>query len=105
MRLEKTCIKKHSTNADLHRFCYDLGVSTLCQDPKSEDTDGSRNHTFSYSQLTAADINYTTVQPLVRKYARLNNPSVVYACFVVRSHFLSLGSQKEVIITIVGNDA
>ena len=55
------------------------------------------------SQLTAADVNYTTVQPLVRKYTRQSstpgtrgtgsyawtNLACVYACFVVRSHFLA----------------
>ena len=41
------------------------------------------------SQLTASDINFAIVRPLVFKYARLENLAVVYACFVVRSHFLS----------------
>ena len=39
-------------------------------------------------QLTASDINFAVVRPLVFKYARLDNLAVVYACFVVRSHFL-----------------
>lgn len=34
-------------------------------------------------------MNFAIVRPLVFKYARLNNMAVVYACFVVRSHFLS----------------
>jgi hypothetical protein len=41
------------------------------------------------SQLTASDINFAVIRPLVFKYAKLQNMSVVYACFVVRSHFLS----------------
>lgn len=40
-------------------------------------------------QLTAADINFSIVRPLVLKYARLHNLSIVYACLVVRSYFLS----------------
>ena len=40
-------------------------------------------------QLTASDINFAVVRPLVFKYAKLENIAVVYACFVVRSHFLS----------------
>ncbi|KAI0635594.1 hypothetical protein C8Q77DRAFT_1155382 [Trametes polyzona] len=44
---------------------------------------------LTWDQLTASDINFAIVRPLVFKYARLNNPAVVYACFVVRSHFLS----------------
>ena len=43
----------------------------------------------SFRQLTASDINFAIVRPLVFKYAKLDNLSVVYACFVVRSHFLS----------------
>ena len=41
------------------------------------------------SQLTASDINFAVVRPLVFKYAKLDNMAVVYACFVVRAHFLS----------------
>lgn len=41
------------------------------------------------SQLTAADINFSIVRPLVTKYARLENMAAVYACLVVRSYFLS----------------
>ncbi|KAH8100884.1 hypothetical protein BXZ70DRAFT_936367 [Cristinia sonorae] len=44
---------------------------------------------LSWEQLTASDINFAVVRPLVFKYARLNNLAIVYACFVVRSHFLS----------------
>lgn len=39
--------------------------------------------------MTASDINFAIVRPLVFKYAKLDNLAVVYACFVVRSHFLS----------------
>src|SRR6267154_3651446 len=49
---------------------------------------------FSYSshpdrQLTASDINFAIVRPLVMKYARLRNMAVIYACMVVRSYFLA----------------
>ncbi|KAI0787426.1 hypothetical protein C8Q74DRAFT_605518 [Fomes fomentarius] len=44
---------------------------------------------LTWEQLTASDINFAVVRPLVFKYARLENLAVVYACFVVRSHFLS----------------
>ncbi|KAI0077860.1 hypothetical protein K474DRAFT_1661071 [Panus rudis PR-1116 ss-1] len=43
---------------------------------------------LSWEQLTASDVNFAIVRPLVFKYAKLNNLAVVYACFVVRSHFL-----------------
>jgi hypothetical protein len=45
------------------------------------------------SQLTASDINFAIIRPLVYKYARLKNPATVYACLVVRSHFLSLAGE------------
>ncbi|EAU85471.1 hypothetical protein CC1G_06372 [Coprinopsis cinerea okayama7 len=44
---------------------------------------------LSWEQLTAADINFSIVRPLVNKYARLRNISVVYACLVVRQYFLT----------------
>ncbi|KAI8980049.1 hypothetical protein BD414DRAFT_493449 [Trametes punicea] len=44
---------------------------------------------LTWEQLTASDINFAIVRPLVFKYSRLENMAVVYACFVVRSHFLS----------------
>ncbi|PPQ91007.1 hypothetical protein CVT25_013932 [Psilocybe cyanescens] len=44
---------------------------------------------LSWDQLTAADINFSIVRPIVNKYARLRNMAVVYACLVVRSYFLS----------------
>jgi hypothetical protein len=36
------------------------------------------------SQLTASDINFSIVRPIVLKYAKLKNMAVVYACLVVR---------------------
>ncbi|KAF7974798.1 hypothetical protein HWV62_11295 [Athelia sp. TMB] len=39
-------------------------------------------------QLTAADITFSIIRPLVFKYARLNNMATIYACMVVRSFFL-----------------
>ncbi|GLB40556.1 putative receptor-activated Ca2 -permeable cation channel [Lyophyllum shimeji] len=44
---------------------------------------------LSWEQLTASDVNFTIVRPIVHKYARLKNMAVVYACLVVRSYFLS----------------
>ena len=41
------------------------------------------------SQLTASDINFAIVRPLVFKYARTNNPATAYICLVVRAHFIS----------------
>lgn len=43
-----------------------------------------------FRQLTASDINFAIIRPIVFKYARLRNLAIVYACLVVRSHFLSL---------------
>ncbi|KIK59794.1 hypothetical protein GYMLUDRAFT_44251 [Collybiopsis luxurians FD-317 M1] len=43
---------------------------------------------LSWEQLTASDINFSIVRPIVFKFARLNNLSIVYACLVVRSYFL-----------------
>jgi hypothetical protein len=44
---------------------------------------------INYRQLTASDINFAVIRPLVFKYTRLQNLASVYACLVVRSHFLS----------------
>ncbi|KAG0708233.1 hypothetical protein DFH29DRAFT_893785 [Suillus ampliporus] len=44
---------------------------------------------LSWEQLTASDINFAIVRPLVMKYARLRNMAAVYACMVVRSYFLA----------------
>ena len=44
-------------------------------------------------QLTASDINFAIIRPLVFKYARLKNLAAVYACLVVRSHFLTLAGE------------
>ncbi|KIJ66723.1 hypothetical protein HYDPIDRAFT_85148 [Hydnomerulius pinastri MD-312] len=40
-------------------------------------------------QLTASDVNFAVVRPLVLKYAKLRNMAAIYACMVVRSYFLS----------------
>ncbi|KAI6024899.1 hypothetical protein BKA83DRAFT_4253865 [Pisolithus microcarpus] len=47
------------------------------------------NTPLTWDQLTASDINFAVVRPLVLKYARLRNMAVVYACMVVRSYFLT----------------
>ncbi|KAG1899358.1 uncharacterized protein F5891DRAFT_1189806 [Suillus fuscotomentosus] len=44
---------------------------------------------LSWEQLTASDINFAIVRPLVTKYAKLRNMAIVYACMVVRSYFLA----------------
>lgn len=44
-------------------------------------------------QLTASDISFAIIRPLVFKYARLKNLATVYACLVVRSHFLSMAGE------------
>ncbi|PPR00897.1 hypothetical protein CVT24_000382 [Panaeolus cyanescens] len=46
------------------------------------------HYTF-FRQLTAADINFSIVRPIVKKYAQLHNMAVVYVCLVVRSYFLT----------------
>ncbi|KAL1668321.1 hypothetical protein GGF50DRAFT_96767 [Schizophyllum commune] len=49
--------------------------------------------------LTASDVNFTIVRPIVLKYARLKNLAVVYACLVVRSYFLG---ESEVNLAYAG---
>lgn len=49
-------------------------------------------NSFSLRQLTAADVSFALVRPLVFKYARLRNPATPYAALVVRSHFLNIAS-------------
>ncbi|KAJ7707806.1 hypothetical protein B0H17DRAFT_1034111 [Mycena rosella] len=43
---------------------------------------------LTFDQLRASDINFAIVRPLVLKYAKLKNMSVVYACLVNRAYFL-----------------
>ncbi|KAJ7052582.1 receptor-activated Ca2+-permeable cation channel [Mycena amicta] len=43
---------------------------------------------LSWDQLTAADVNFSIVRPVVLKYAKLKNMAVVYACLVNRAYFL-----------------
>ncbi|KAI0300759.1 hypothetical protein BC826DRAFT_1096100 [Russula brevipes] len=45
---------------------------------------------LSWDQLTASDVNFALVRPLVFKYARLRNPAIVYVCLVVRQHFITV---------------
>ncbi|EJD07018.1 receptor-activated Ca2+-permeable cation channel [Fomitiporia mediterranea MF3/22] len=51
------------------------------------------NTALSWEQLTASDISFAIVRPLVYKYAKLGNEAVVYACLVVRSHFIHAADQ------------
>ncbi|KAH7342007.1 hypothetical protein B0J17DRAFT_746132 [Rhizoctonia solani] len=48
---------------------------------------------LSWEQLNAVDVNYSVFRPLVFKYAKLKNYSIVYACLVVRTHFINSASQ------------
>ncbi|KDN50719.1 hypothetical protein RSAG8_01217, partial [Rhizoctonia solani AG-8 WAC10335] len=41
---------------------------------------------LSWDQLNAIDVNYSIFRPLVFKYAKFRNYSIVYACLVVRTH-------------------
>ncbi|KAJ7637601.1 receptor-activated Ca2+-permeable cation channel [Mycena polygramma] len=43
---------------------------------------------LTWDQLTASDINFSIVRPVVLKYAKLKNMAVVYACLVNRAYFL-----------------
>ncbi|KAJ6494659.1 receptor-activated Ca2+-permeable cation channel [Mycena vitilis] len=43
---------------------------------------------LTWDQLTASDINFSVVRPVVLKYAKLKNMAVVYACLVNRAYFL-----------------
>jgi hypothetical protein len=38
-------------------------------------------------------VNFALVRPLVFKYARLRNPAIVYACLVVREHFITVAEE------------
>ncbi|KAF8688934.1 Receptor-activated Ca2 -permeable cation channel, partial [Rhizoctonia solani] len=48
---------------------------------------------LSWDQLNAVDVNYSIFRPLVFKYAKLRNYAIVYACLVVRTHFIESASQ------------
>ncbi|KAH9989483.1 hypothetical protein BJV77DRAFT_1151491 [Russula vinacea] len=48
---------------------------------------------LSWDQLTASDVNFALVRPLVFKYARLRNPAIVYVCLVVRENFINVAEQ------------
>ncbi|KAJ4488076.1 hypothetical protein J3R30DRAFT_3280335 [Lentinula aciculospora] len=43
---------------------------------------------LTWEQLTASDVSFSIVRPIVFKFARLRNLAVIYACLVVRSYFL-----------------
>ncbi|KAF9264785.1 receptor-activated Ca2+-permeable cation channel [Marasmius fiardii PR-910] len=53
----------------------------------------------SLVQLTASDVNFSVVRPIVYKYARLRNLAAVYACLVVRSYFLK---ESEAVLAYAG---
>ncbi|KAL1724237.1 hypothetical protein EV715DRAFT_244703 [Schizophyllum commune] len=59
----------------------------------------TKDSALSWEQLTASDVNFTIVRPIVLKYARLKNLAVVYACLVVRSYFLG---ESEVNLAYAG---
>ncbi|KAF8604724.1 hypothetical protein BDV93DRAFT_96560 [Ceratobasidium sp. AG-I] len=48
---------------------------------------------LSWDQLNAVDVNYSIFRPLVFKYAKLRNYSIVYVCLIVRSHFINAASE------------
>ncbi|KAF8339538.1 uncharacterized protein EI90DRAFT_3151052 [Cantharellus anzutake] len=54
-----------------------------------KDVENSIDTSLTWGQLNALEVNFTTVRPLVVKYAKLHNPAVVYASLAARSHFLS----------------
>ncbi|EGO24559.1 hypothetical protein SERLADRAFT_356145 [Serpula lacrymans var. lacrymans S7.9] len=54
----------------------------------------SIDSSLSWEQLTASDINFAVVRPLVFKYARLRNMAVIYAALVVRSYFIAQSSSN-----------
>lgn len=56
-------------------------------------------------QLTASDINFSIVRPLVFKYARLKNMAVVYACLVVRSYFLAEAESDLAFVNVMNSRA
>ncbi|KAJ4000096.1 hypothetical protein F5050DRAFT_703501 [Lentinula boryana] len=43
---------------------------------------------LSWDQLTASDVSFSIVRPIVFKFARPKDLAIVYACLVVRSYFL-----------------
>ncbi|THH07159.1 hypothetical protein EW145_g3575 [Phellinidium pouzarii] len=49
---------------------------------------------LTWEQLTASDVNFAIIRPLVFKYAKLKNMAVVYACLVVRSHFIHIVNEN-----------
>ncbi|KAJ6577224.1 receptor-activated Ca2+-permeable cation channel [Mycena capillaripes] len=48
---------------------------------------------LTWDQLTASDINFSIVRPIVLKYAKLKNMAVVFACLVNRAYFLEEAEQ------------
>ncbi|KAJ1307296.1 hypothetical protein OPQ81_001406 [Rhizoctonia solani] len=58
-----------------------------------KDIEERLDSSLSWDQLNAVDVNYSIFRPLVFKYARLRNFSIVYACLVVRTHFINSASQ------------
>ncbi|KAL5635136.1 hypothetical protein ACGC1H_002983 [Rhizoctonia solani] len=58
-----------------------------------KDIEVSIDSSLSWDQLNAIDVNYSIFRPLVFKYAKHRNYSIVYACLVVRTHFINSASQ------------
>ncbi|KAF8525897.1 receptor-activated Ca2+-permeable cation channel [Hysterangium stoloniferum] len=52
------------------------------------------NSALSWDQLTASDVHFSIIKPLVEKYAGLKNLALVYSCLVVRSHFLRMAEDS-----------
>ncbi|KAJ7773071.1 receptor-activated Ca2+-permeable cation channel [Mycena metata] len=56
--------------------------------PLKRDVIRTIDSALTWDQLTASDINFSIVRPIVLKYAKLKNMAVVYACLVNRAYFL-----------------
>ncbi|KAG8213231.1 hypothetical protein J3R82DRAFT_11697 [Butyriboletus roseoflavus] len=70
-----------------------------------KDVTSSIDTPLSWEQLTAADVNFAVVRPLVLKYARLQNMAIVYACMVARSYFLSRASTELAHSSVLASQA
>ncbi|EPQ52879.1 hypothetical protein GLOTRDRAFT_80104 [Gloeophyllum trabeum ATCC 11539] len=83
----------HSLLAPTPEYLASVSVFPLIPHLKKDVTVGTVDTALSWEQLTASDINFAVVRPLVFKYARLENLAVVYACLVVRAHYISAAEE------------
>lgn len=82
----------HSLLAPTPEYLASVSVFPLIPHLK-KDVTVSIDTALSWEQLTASDINFAVVRPLVFKYARLENLAVVYACLMVRAHYISAAEE------------